>query len=442
MELNSIDIFNFPAYNKKKNKCSKWWTIMDRIIFHIDVNSAYLSWEAAWRLQHGAEVDLRNIPSVIGGDETSRHGIVLAKSLPAKKYNVQTGESLYAVRQRCPNIVVVPPRYDLYMQCSAALIRLLEEYSPSIQIFSIDECFLDFTCMERLWPDPVAAAHGIKEHIKQELGFTVNIGISSNKLLAKIGGDLKKPDMVHTLFPEEIETKMWPLPVEELYGIGRATTAKLHKIGIYTIGQLAEADSLTLSYYFKSYGKVMKDYANGIEDSEVSPGGRPPMKGIGNSTTISHDVDNKQDAYKIILSLTETVCMRLRQAKYCAHLVAVSITSNEFVHRGHQHKFAAATDSTSDIYQAACLLFDQLWQGQKIRKLGVRVSDFCGNDFVQLSLFEKYDEKKKQLDMAIDDIRMKYGTRSVFRSCFLHSGYSPISGGVPAEDYTMMSSIL
>ncbi|OPX46436.1 DNA polymerase IV [Ruminiclostridium hungatei] len=415
---------------------------MDRIIFHIDVNSAYLSWEATWRLQHGDTVDLRKIPSVVGGDETSRHGIVLAKSIPAKAYQIQTGESLYAVRQRCPSIVVVPPRYDLYMQCSAAMIRLLEEYSPNIQIFSIDECFLDFTCMERIWPDPAAAAHTIKDRIKQELGFTVNIGISNNKLLAKIAGDLKKPDMVHTLWKDEIPKKMWPLPVGDLYGIGRATIPKLHKLGIYTIGQLAQADPSVLSYYFKSYGKVMREYANGIESSDVASDGRPPMKGIGNSTTIGHDVDSREDAYKVLLSLTETVCMRLRQAKYCARLVAVSITSNEFVHCGHQHKFAAATDCTNDIYQAACMLFNQLWQGQNIRKLGVRVSEFCGNDFVQLSLFEKYDEKKKQLDAAIDSIRMQHGTRSVFRSCFLHSGYSPVSGGVPAEEYTMMTSIL
>lgn len=414
---------------------------MKKIIMHIDVNSAYLSWEAAYRLQHGATIDLRDIPSVVGGDETSRHGIVLAKSIPAKAYKIQTGESLYAVRQRCPDIVVVPPRYDLYMQCSAAMIRILEEHSPAIQIFSIDECFVDFTNMEHLCPDPVEAAHIIKDRIKKELGFTVNIGISSNKLLAKIAGDLKKPDMIHTLWPEEIPSKMWPLPAENLYGIGRATTPKLHKIGIYTIGQLAKAEPSVLSYYFKSYGKVMWEYANGIENSDVT-GGRIPIKGIGNSTTISHDVDNKEDAYKVILSLTETVCMRLRQAKYCARLVSVSITSGEFIHRSHQHKFAAATDCTNDIYQAACMLFNQLWQEQKIRKIGVRVSEFCGNDFVQLSLFEKYDERKRSLDLAIDDIRLKYGTRSVFRSCFLHSGYSPISGGVPAEDYTMMTSIL
>lgn len=414
---------------------------MSRIIFHIDVNSAYLSWEAAWRLQHGASIDLRSIPSVIGGDETSRHGIVLAKSVPAKAYNVQTGESLYAVRQRCPNIAVVPPNYALYMQCSAAMIRILEEYSPSIQIFSIDECFLDFTCMEHLWPNAIAAAHMIKERIKQELGFTVNIGISNNKLLAKIAGDLKKPDLVHTLFPEEVPAKMWPLPVEDLYGVGRATTPKLHKLGIYTIGQLAQADPSMLSYYFKSYGKIMREYANGIENSDVSEG-RIPMRGIGNSTTIGHDIDNKADAYKILLSLTETVCMRLRQAKYCARLVSVSITSNEFIHNSHQHKFGAATDSTMDIFKAACMLFDELWKCQPVRKLGVRVSELCGDDFVQLSLFEKYNEKKKQLDTAIDNIRMHYGTRSVFRSCFLYSGYSPLSGGVPAEEYKMMSSIL
>lgn len=415
---------------------------MGRIIMHVDVNSAYLSWEAAYRLQHGATVDLRDIPSVIGGDETSRHGIVLARSIPAKAYKVQTGESLYAVRQRCPNIVVVPPRYDLYMQCSAALIHLLEEYSPNIQIYSIDECFIDFTNMERLWPDPVTAAHIIKDRVKRELGFTVNIGISTGKLLAKMAGEIQKPDKVITCYPEEVQKKLWPLPVEDLYMVGRATAPKLHKIGIYTIGQLANADINLLKYKFKSFGNLLHDYANGIEDSAVTPGGRPPMKGIGNSTTIGHDVDCKADAYKVLLSLTETVCMRLRQAKYCARLVAVSITSDQFLHVGHQHKFATPTDCTNDIYREACRLFDELWRGQRIRKLGVRVSELCGNDFVQLSIFEKYDDRKRLLDMAVDDIRMRYGPRSIIRSCFLHSGYSPISGGVPQEDYQMMTSIL
>ncbi|MCX7745974.1 MAG: DNA polymerase IV [Clostridia bacterium] len=413
-----------------------------RIIFHIDVNSAYLSWEAVYRLQHGESLDLRDVPSVIGGDEASRHGIVLAKSIPAKAYKIQTGESLFAVRQRCPNLIVVPPRYDLYMQCHKAMLRILEEYSPTIQVFSIDECFIDYTHMDTVWGPPLKAAHNIKERIHKELGFTVNIGISSNKLLAKIGGDLKKPDMVHTLFPEEISKKMWPLPVEDLFGVGRATAPKLHQMGIYTIGQLANTDPEFLKYKLKSFGLLIWNYANGIEESNVVHGGRPPIKGIGNSTTINFDVDNKHDAHKILLSLTEMVCMRLRQAGFCARLAAVSIKTNEFLKYSHQKKFCTPTDSTMAIYETTCKLFDECWKGQPIRHLGVRVSELCGNDFVQLSLLETHNEKKKRLDETIDSLRMKFGSKAVFRSVFLHSGMRPVTGGVMEEEYQMMSSLL
>lgn len=413
-----------------------------RTVFHIDVNSAYLSWEAVNRLQHGEALDLREVPSVVGGDEASRHGIVLAKSLPAKKFKIHTGESLFAARQKCPNLVVIPPHYDLYMQCHKAMMDVLHDFSPTIQVFSIDECFLDYTDMEAIWGPPLEAAHAIKERMKKELGFTVNIGISNNKLLAKMGGDLKKPDMIHTLYPEEIPEKLWPLPVEDLYMVGRATAPKLHQMGIYTIGQLANADIELLKYKLKSFGQLIRDYANGIEDSQVVKGGRPPIKGIGNSTTISFDVDSKSDAYKVLLSLTETVCMRLRQSNFCARLVAVHIKTNEFISRSHQRKFNTPTDCTTQIFEAACQLFDQLWQGEPVRHLGIRVSELCANDFIQLTLFEKYSEKKKRLDDAIDSIRLKYGSRAVFRSVFLNSGFRPLAGGVMEEDYQMMSSLL
>lgn len=414
---------------------------MCRYIFHIDVNSAYLSWEAVSRLQHGSQVDLREIPSIVGGDEAARHGIVLAKSTPAKAYNIQTGESLFAVRQKCPNIVIVPPRYDLYMQCHNAMIEVIKDYSPKVEIFSIDECFVDYTNMERLWGEPVEAAYKIKDRIHRELGFTVNIGVSNNKLLAKMAGELSKPDKVHTLFPEDIQYKMWPLPVEELFMVGRATVPKLHMLNIYTIGDLARADIELLKYKLKSFGQLIKDYANGIESSDVRHGSRPPIKGIGNSTTTSFNVDNREEAYKVILSLTETVCMRLRQAGFCAKLIAISFRTSEFQSYSHQRKFYSASDCTNTIYKAACELFDELWKGQQLRHIGVRVSELCGNDFVQLSIFDDFNEKKNRLDKAIDAIRMKYGSRSLIRSTFLHSGIYPIQGGV-TEEFQMMSSIL
>jgi DNA polymerase-4 len=196
-----------------------------RIIFHIDVNSAYLSWEATHRLQHGDPLDLRTIPSVIGGDPETRRGIILAKSIPAKQFKVQTGETLFSALLKCPHLVVARPNYTLYRQCSLALKDLLTNYSPLVQQYSVDEFFLDFSGMEKLPGNPEEKAYEIKETVKEKLGFTVNIGVSSNKLLAKMGSELKKPDKVHTLFPEEVPQKMWPLPIEELFGIGRPPPA-------------------------------------------------------------------------------------------------------------------------------------------------------------------------------------------------------------------------
>ena len=243
----------------------------DRTIFHIDVNSAYLSWEAVYRLQHGENIDLRKIPSVVGGDPKTRHGIVLAKSIPAKRFNIKTGETLYEATNKCKNLTIVPPNYGLYMKCSNAMINLLKEYSPNIQRFSVDECFMDFTDMNALYGDSIAAAQMIKERIKKELGFTVSIGVSNNKLLAKMGSDLKKPDAVTSLFPEEIKEKMWPLPIEDLFMVGRATAPKLKKLGIFTIGDLAMANLNLIKYKLKSHGELIWNYENGIEDSKIKP---------------------------------------------------------------------------------------------------------------------------------------------------------------------------
>lgn len=223
-----------------------------KIVMHVDANSAYLSWSATSRLQHGDSLDLREIPSVVGGDPETRHGIVLAKSIPAKEYHIETGETLFTAKLKCPELVIIPPNYHLYHQCSDAMVEILREYSPVVQRFSIDECFLDFTGMELLAKDPIKTAHELKDQIKRELGFTVNIGISTNKLLAKMGGDLKKPDMVHTLFSEEIAAKMWPLPISDLFMVGRATTKKLMDRGIRTIGDLAHFDLSRVQSFLKS----------------------------------------------------------------------------------------------------------------------------------------------------------------------------------------------
>lgn len=414
---------------------------LKRVIFHIDVNSAYLSWEAALRLQQGEELDLRTVPSVVGGDPSTRHGIVLARSLPAKKYQIQTGESLFAARFKCRELIIVPPRYHLYMGCSAAMVSLLREYSPAIQRYSIDECFLDFTNMDIHFGEPLKAAHIIRNRIRDELGFTVNIGISNNKLLAKMASEFEKPDKVHTLYPEEIPDKMWPLPVEELFMVGRAMAPKLRNKGLLTIGDIAKCEPTLLEQWFKSYGPFIWDYAHGYESSIVG-GDRYPMKGLGNSTTISFDVEDAATAHRVLLSLVETITMRLRDTSKCARVVAVSLKNKDFVSYSHQFKMSIPTDSTDIIYKKACDLFDETWCGEPLRHLGIRLSDLSSNQCQQLSFFEPNIGRYRELDKTIDSIRLKYGTRSIIRSCFINSGLSPLMGGVVEEEYPMMSSLL
>lgn len=412
---------------------------MNRIIFHVDVNSAYLSWEAAYRLQHGAEIDLRDIPSIVGGDQEKRHGIVLAKSIPAKKFNITTGESVYSALQKCPELVMVPPNYERYVNASNAMIDILNQYSPKIQRYSIDEAFLDYSNMDKHYLD---TAYEIKERIKKELGFTVNVGIGSNKLLAKVASDFKKPDNIHTLFPDEIETKMWPLPVEDLFMVGSRTKVRLNGRGIFTIRDLATLDKDYIYSWLKKPGLMIWDYANGIENSEVAKGS-VPVKSVGNSTTTSFDVDNKNEAYKVLLAISEMIGMRARDLEMCGSVVSVGLKNAHFYHYSHQRKLDIPTDSTNTIFRTAKRLFDEMWTGEPLRHLSISLSSLSSNDFFQLSLMEKYNKKEEILDRTIDKLRFKYGYNSVIRSCFLHSGISPIIGGVIAEEeYPMMSSIL
>ncbi|MEG0773396.1 DNA polymerase IV [Clostridium sp.] len=416
---------------------------MSTLIFHIDVNNAYLSWEATYRLQQGEELDLRIIPCVVGGNEESRHGIVLAKSTPAKAFNIKTGETLHNARMKCPELKSVPPRYWLYVKSSALMHEILQEYTPRIQRFSVDESFLDFSNMENLYPDYMELAETIRERIKGELGFTVNIGISNNKLLAKVASDFKKPDRIHTLFPHEIKEKMWPLPVEDLFMVGRATAPKLHKLNINTIGDLANYDLEVLRNKLKSQGQLIWNYANGIDNSEVRKSNHIDMKGIGNSTTIAFDVEDKETAHKVLLSLCETVGMRLRDSGNCCTVVAISIRGSDLISYSRQKKLSTATDSTRKIYEVACYLFDNLWKGNSIRHLGIRITDFCNNDFHQYTMLDTFNyDKDTKLNKAVDEIRLKYGNTAVFKSCFLQSGLHSMCGGIGEEDYPLMSSML
>lgn len=408
---------------------------MDRLIFHIDVNSAFLSWEAVYRLHIlGHKTDLREIPSAVGGDIKKRHGIILARSLPAKKFGVRTGDTLSDALRLCPELVVVPPHYDLYDTSSKAFMEILREYSPSVEQYSVDEAFCDMTGTAHLYGSAVVAANLIKDRIAHELGFTVNIGISTNKILAKMASDFKKPNLVHTLFPEELETKLWRLPVDELFYVGHATKRKLHALGIHTIGELANTDLDILRAHFKKFGQVIYAFANGVDLSVVSD--EPPVnKGYGNSTTIAFDVDRPDTAKMILLSLAETVCTRLRADNAMVTVVAVGIVNNEFKYESHQMTLFSPTNTTVEVHRAACILFDELWDGSPIRKLGVHTSKVVhGRADRQLNLFDmnRY-EKFSRMDKAVDVVRERYGEDSIMRAVFLQSPVYHMVGGVAPE---------
>jgi DNA polymerase IV len=410
---------------------------------HIDVNNAFLSFEAADRNQHGAEIDLRSIPSVVGGSEKTRHGIVLAKSDPAKRFGVKTGESLMEARQKAPNLTVVPPRYKVYVRASNAMIDFLSRYSPDILQFSIDEVFMNYTGCPIYDGNIYNTGKKISRELREELGFTVNIGISSNMLLAKMASELEKPNKVHTIFPSEIQEKMWILPIQDLYMCGYRTASKLKRIGINTIGDLAKSDRLVIKTLLKSHGSMLWNFANGIY-KDTGKGGAGNFqgmmvfsdntafatKGVGNSTTISFDVTDASTAKKVLLSLSEMVGSRLREKGFVASNMSVSFADNEFARYRKQHKFPSASNDTNEIYHRVSYLFDKLWADQPIRQIGIKASALINSNHVQVSIFDDDNMfKRMELTKTIDELRNKYGRNSIFRCQFLDEEISPMIGG-------------
>ena len=410
-----------------------------RTIFHVDVNSAFLSWEAVYRLHHlGGTVDLREQVSAVGGDMAMRHGIILAKSIPAKKYGIKTGETILEARQKCPQLLLVPPNYNLYEKCSAAFLEILRQYSPVVEQYSIDEAFVDMTDSLSLWGAAEETANRIREQIKSELGFTANIGVSENKLLAKMASDFRKPNRVHTLWKKEVPIKMWPLPVSDLFFVGRATFKKLYMLGIYTIGDLAAADPLMLKSHLKKHGEVIWGFANGRDVSVVQPD-PPENKGYGNSTTIAFDVTDAATAKLVLLALSETVGKRLRAAGVREEVIAVGIKTFDLGYASHQMTMETATDITIEIHRYACRLFDELWDGRPIRHLGIhtsRVRD--GMNMRQMDMFDTRDyDRIHKMDQTVDEIRRRYGNDSIMRASFLRSPIDHLSGGISREKRTV-----
>ncbi len=407
---------------------------MEQIIFHIDVNSAYLSWSALEKMQRGCDTDLRAIPAIIGGDMAKRHGVVLAKSIPAKAFGIVTGEPIVNAMRKCPILHIEPPDHRLYDKRSGELMQLLYDICPDLEQVSIDECYMDYTPVKELFPSPEAAAEHIRARIREQLGFTVNIGISDRKVLAKMASDFQKPDLTHTLYSYEIQEKMWPLPVSSLFLCGHSSVETLHKLEIMSIGDLAQSDVSILTAHLKSHGKILWEYANGIDDSVVETE-QAEAKGIGNSTTLSKDAMTKEEAYRVLLALAESVAHRLRSAKQNAEMLSVEIKYNTFQKVSHQTTMQSPTAGSDTIYRTACALFDELWNGTPIRLLGIRSSKLVSaQEPVQLSLFdlpaiqEKGSgfgspisaAKEARLEQALDSIRQKYGADAIVRGSLLH----------------------
>ena len=379
---------------------------------HIDVNNAFLSWTALELLQNGSKYDIRNSYAVIGGDPSARKGIVLAKSNPAKKQGVVTAETLYSAKKKCPVLRVYKPNYSFYQKMSNSMFQLLYKYTPDIEIASIDECYLDYTPIKHIYGDPLDFAKKIQSEIYENLGFTVNIGIANNKLCAKMASDFEKPFKIHTLYENEVISKMWPLQVGELFGIGKKTVPKLEKLNIYTISDLANSDLNKLSKYFKNQAQYLINRANGIDESKVvsTP---PERKGIGNEITLPKDIETKDEVFNCFKILSEQISARLKKMGKYALTITIILKDNLFIRSTHQKKLLNAIRNSEDILKIAKELYLEMKYEKPIRLIGIRVNNLTDMVIHQVSIFENNIEESIKLEKTVDDLKEKYGTKII-----------------------------
>jgi len=387
---------------------------MNRIIMHIDVNNAFLSWTAVYLLKNGSKYDIRDSYAVIGGNERTRTGVVLAKSTPAKKMGVVTGETLYQARKKCPALKNYPMNYPFYTTMSKKMFKIISRYSPDIEVASIDECYLDYTKVKNLYGDPLEFAKKLQREIYDRLGFTVNIGIANNKLCAKMASDFSKPNKIHTLFSNEVEEKMWPLPIEDLFGIGKKSAEKLRQLNINTIYDLAHADVMKLKKYFKNQSKIIIEMANGIDDTLVNTAMVDP-KGISNELTLEQDVTNIMQLYRHLLYLSEKLGIRLRHQKKYTYVVGVVLKDNKFKKRSRQKKLVNPTNLSNEIYEVAKDILREMWDDTPVRLIGIKLDKLVEKGSHQMSLFDsiKKREDDTELEKIVDGLKEKYGHKII-----------------------------
>ena len=386
----------------------------NRVILHSDINACYAT------IEHLHRPELNGKPLAVGGDPEARHGIVLTADYIAKKYGVKTGMALWQAKQVCPELNIVSPRMDLYLRFSRMAHEIYGEYTDLQEPYGVDESWLDVTASSSLKGDGYKIAKEISNRMKSELGITVSIGVSFNKIFAKLGSDYKKPDAITTMYEDEFKSKAWALPVSDLLYVGRSTNQKLARFGIKTIGDLAQTDEHLLMSHLGKMGGILWGFANGYDDSPVKmEHTHAPIKSIGNSTTTQRDLENDEDVKIILYILAESVAARLRDNGFKCRVVEISVRDNELYSFTRQHKIDHATNITSEIASEAYRIFKENYNWRKpIRSVGVRGADLVNDNYwEQMDLFSSVEQREKQmkLDDAIDTIRRRFGFYSVQR---------------------------
>lgn len=390
---------------------------MDRVILHADINSCYAAIE---QLHHP---ELRGKPVVVGGDVEARHGIVLTKSQEAKPYGIQVGMALWQARDRCPNLIIVPPNYKLYLRYSREIRRLFSDYTDQIEPFGLDEAWLDVSGSTHLFGNGSTIAEEIRQRVKDELGVTVSVGVSWNKIFAKLGSDYKKPDAITIIDKNNFREVVWPLPAEDLLSVGRATRSKLYNYGVFTIGDIANTDPGLLKRWFGKWGTILSIFANGQDTSPVTRmGDEAVIKGVGNSTTTPRDLYNENDVKIIYYNLAESVAARLREQGLQGQTVAISLRDNELFSFTRQMKLNRATCLSSEICAAAMALVRTNFHFEKpLRSIGVRVTDLSSQyENIQLTMYgdELQRERQMRLEQTVDDVRRRFGHYAIGRAVY------------------------
>ena len=405
---------------------------MTRTILHVDLNNFYASVECLYH------PELRGKPVAVSGDVENRHGIILAKNQLAKATGVKTGEAIWQAKGKCPGLVCLPPDYRKYLRFSRLARKIYADYTDKIESFGIDECFVDVTGSTALFGDGLKIADDIRQRIREEMGVTASVGVSWNKIFAKLGSDMKKPDATTVITEENFREIVWPLPVEELLYVGRSTKNKLNNRAVFTIGDLAAREVAHLKLALGVWGETLWTFANGLDAAPVAqPGEESFIKSVGNSTTTPRDLVNIEDVKMIVYVLAESVAARLRRHGLKCRTVAVHIRNNELYSFERQGKLPIPSYLARDIAGKALELFRQNYTWDRpIRSLGVRGADLVTeHGAVQLDMFAPDSVEQEQLERTLDRLRERFGTYCVRRCALLQD--ERLTGFNPKDDHVI-----